>query len=45
MGDAMPLGAGTLLSEENAAQSTLAELTSMEVEMIHQRDPWMGQIP
>ena len=32
MGDATPLGAGTLLSEENAAQSTLAELTSLEVE-------------
>ena len=31
-GDATPLGAGTPLSEENAAQSTLAELTSMEVE-------------
>ena len=32
MGDAMPLGAGALLSEENAARFTLAELTSMEVE-------------
>ena len=31
-GDAMPLGAGTPLSEENAAQSTLAELTSLEAE-------------
>ena len=31
-GDATPLGAGTPLSEENAAQSTLVELTSMEVE-------------
>ena len=31
-GDATPLGAGVLLSEENTAQSTLAELTSMEVE-------------
>ena len=28
----MPLGVGTLLSEENAARSTLAELTSLEVE-------------
>ena len=28
----MPLGVGMLLSEENAAQSTLAELTSLEVE-------------
>ena len=32
MGDAMPLGAGAPLSEENAAQSTFVELTSMEVE-------------
>ena len=32
MGDAMPLGAGAPLSEENTARSTLAELTSMEVE-------------
>ena len=32
MGDVMPLGAGMPLSEENAAQSTLAELTSLEVE-------------
>ena len=31
-GDAMPLGAGVPLSEENAAQSTLVELTSLEVE-------------
>ena len=28
----MPLGAGTSLSEENVAQSTLAEHTSFEVE-------------
>ena len=28
----MPLGVGTPLSEENAAQSTLVELTSLEVE-------------
>ena len=28
----MPLGAGTLLSKENVAQSTLAECTSFEVE-------------
>ena len=28
----MPLGVGAPLSEENAAQSTLAELTSLEVE-------------
>ena len=28
----MPLGAGTLLSEENVAQSTLAECTSFKVE-------------
>ena len=28
----MPLGAGTSLSEENIAQSTLAECTSFEVE-------------
>ena len=32
MGDAMPLGAGAPLSEENTAQSTLVELTSLEVE-------------
>ena len=31
-GDAMPLGVGVLLSEENAARSTLAELTSLEGE-------------
>ena len=31
-GDATPLGAGTPLSEENTARSTLVELTSMEVE-------------
>ena len=31
-GDTMPLGAGMLLSEENAARSTLAEHTSLEVE-------------
>ena len=31
-GDVMPLGAGTPLSEENAAQSTLVELTLLEVE-------------
>ena len=31
-GDAMPLGVGAPLSEENAARSTLAELTLMEVE-------------
>ena len=28
----MPLGAGALISEENFAQSTLAECTSFEVE-------------
>ena len=32
MGDVMPLGVGAPLSEENAAQSTLAELTSLEVD-------------
>ena len=32
VGDVMPLGVGTPLSEEIAAQSTLAELTSLEVE-------------
>ena len=32
MGDVTPLGVGMLLSEENAAQSTLVELTSLEVE-------------
>ena len=32
VGAVMPLGAGVPLSEENAAQSTLAELTSLEVE-------------
>ena len=32
MGAITPLGAGTLLSEENIAQSTLAECTSFEVE-------------
>ena len=31
-GAVMPLGTGSPLSEENAAQSTLAELTSLEVE-------------
>ena len=31
-GDAMPLGAGVPLSEKNAAQSTLTELTSLEVD-------------
>ena len=31
-GAVMPLGAGTPLSEENAARSTLAEPTSLEVE-------------
>ena len=31
-GDVTPLGAGAPFSEENAAQSTLAELTSLEVE-------------
>ena len=31
-GDATPLEAGMLLSEENAARSTLAELTLLEVE-------------
>ena len=31
-GDATPLGVGVPLSEENAAQSTLVELTSLEVE-------------
>ena len=31
MGDVMPLGVGTLLSEGNAARSTLAEHTSLEV--------------
>ena len=31
-GDATPLGVGALLSEENATQSTLADLTSLEVE-------------
>ena len=31
-GAVMPLGVGTLLSEENAARSTLAELTLLEVE-------------
>ena len=32
MGDVMPLGVGMPLSEENAARSTLVELTSLEVE-------------
>ena len=32
MGDVMPLEAGALLSEENAARSSLVELTSLEVE-------------
>ena len=32
VGVVMPLGAGMPLSEENTAQSTLAELTSLEVE-------------
>ena len=32
MGAVMPLGAGMLLSEENIAQSTLVECTSLEVE-------------
>ena len=32
MGDATPLGVGAPLSEENPAPSTLAELTSLEVE-------------
>ena len=32
VGDVMPLGMGTPLSEEIAAQSFLAELTSLEVE-------------
>ena len=32
MGAVTPLGAGTLLSEENVAQSTLVEFTSLEVE-------------
>ena len=32
VGAVTPLGAGVLLSEENIAQSTLAELTSLEVE-------------
>ena len=32
MGDVMPLGVGVPLSEENAPRSTLAELTSLEVE-------------
>ena len=31
-GAVMPLGVGTPLSEENVARSTLAELTSLEVE-------------
>ena len=31
-GDATPLEVGMLLSEENAARSTLVELTSLEVE-------------
>ena len=31
-GDATPLGAGMLLSDENTARSTLVELTLMEVE-------------
>ena len=31
-GDAMPLGVDMLLSEENTAQSTLVELTSLDVE-------------
>ena len=31
-GDAMPLGVGAPLSEENTAQSTLVELTLLEVE-------------
>ena len=31
-GDAMPLGVGTLLLEENAARSTLVELILLEVE-------------
>ena len=32
MGEVTPLGVGTPLSEKNAARSTLAELTSLEVE-------------
>ena len=32
VGAVTPLGAGAMLSEENIAQSTLAELTSLEVE-------------
>ena len=32
VGAVMPLGAGLLLSEENVAQSTLVECTSLEVE-------------
>ena len=32
VGAVMPLGAGMLLSEENVAQSTLVESTSLEVE-------------
>ena len=36
----MPLGVGAPLSEENAAQSTLAELTSLEVE----RDSTEGSV-
>ena len=32
VGAVIPLGAGTLLSEENVARSTLTESTSMEVE-------------
>ena len=32
VGAVTPLGAGALLSEENVAQSTLAECTSLEVE-------------
>ena len=32
MGDVTPLGVGTPLSEENTSQSTLVELTPLEVE-------------
>ena len=40
-----PLGVGMSISEENIAQSTLAEHTSFGVESNLQRDLWMGLIP
>ena len=45
VGAVTPLGAGTLLSEENVARSTLAECTLLEVDSDLPEDPWMGLIP